>query len=565
VWKALRRRLSLAGLIAFDWGLARLGRAPDYGILSLEIGGELSEDGHDGRLPSWLKRPPTDYLSLVAVLRWARDDDRLQAIAIRCGPLGAGWARIQGLRRSLLALRAAGKRVWVHLDGGGLPEYYLASAADRVAIAPAGTLDIVGLSSEAIFFLDALQMVGVRAEVVQIGAYKSAAESFTRRTMSEAHREMTEALVDDLYGQIVEEVAVSRGMDPAAVREAIDTGPFLAREALASGLVDAVEYVDETEAALESELGGAKSIDESDYAARRGRSIRRRMLRRPDRRIAIVHINGTIKMEEGASAIGRGRGAAAATLKRCLKDVRDRQDIEAVIVRIASPGGSGLASDLVWHELKLTAAQKPLIVSMGDVAASGGYYVALPGRRVFAEPGTVTGSIGVIAGKADLRGLYEKVGVRKEIVSRGRHAALYSDYAPLGDGERQRLHDEASAFYDDFVGKVAEGRSMSPEQVDTLARGRVWTGRQAWSRGLVDELGGFDEACDAAKLEIGIDVGAPVAVERFPQARGFWRTAFGRSVGGHWELLALPSLVREIPFLARDRVWLRLPFDFRIR
>jgi len=561
----LRKRLAFAGLTAFDWGLTRLGRSPDYDVLSLEIAGDLSEDGHVGPGLPWLKRPGTDYLRLIGLLRWARDDERLRAVSIRCGHLGAGWARIQGLRRSLLALRASGKKVWVHLDGGGLPEYYLASAADRVTLTPAGTLDIVGLSSEAVFFLDALEMVGVRAEVVQVGAYKSAAESFTRRAMSDAHREMIEALVDDLFGQIVEDVAAARRMEPDAVRDAIDGGPFLAREALARGLVDAVEYADEAETALTAEFGGAKPIDEGAYAARRSRVVRRRVLRGPTRHFAIVHINGTIKMEDGASALPRGRGAVAATLRKCLKDIRDRDDIDAVIVRIASPGGSGLASDLVWHDLRLTAAQKPMIVSMGDVAASGGYYVALPGQKIFAEPGTITGSIGVVAGKADLRGLYEKVGVRKDIVSRGRHAALYSDYAPLGDSERQRIRDEASAFYDDFVGKVADGRSMSAEQVESVAQGRVWTGRQAWSRGLVDELGGFEEACDAAKRAIGVDIDTPLSAERFPQPQGFLRTALRRGFGGPSALTSMRSLIRQFPMSTRDRVWLRLPFDIRLR
>ncbi len=562
--KALRRRLSLAALASYEWGLARLGRAPEYGILSLEISGELAEGGHDGPLPPWLRRPPTDYLSLIGVLRWARDDERLRGVLVRCGHVRASWARIQGLRRSMQALSAAGKQVWVHLDGGGLAEYYLASAADRVSIAPSATLEVVGISAEAVFFIDTLKMFGVRAEVVQVGAYKAAGEIFTRRSMSDEHREMVESMVDDLYGQVVEDVAASRRLQVGEVRDAIDTGPFLAREALEKRLVDAVEYADETEAALRRELDDAELIEESDYAARRGRAVRRQLLRGTAHHLAIVQVNGTIKMEEAANALSRGRGAAATTLRKCLKEVRERDDIEAVVLRVSSPGGSALASDLIWHELSLTAALKPLIVSFGDVAASGGYLVAMPGRKVFAEAGTITGSIGVVAGKADLRGLYEKLGVHKDIISRGRHAALYSDYVPLGDGERERLRDEARAFYDDFVGKVADGRRMSAEQVEVVAGGRVWTGRQAWSRGLVDELGGFEEACDEAKRAIGADPIGPVTVERFPRPESFWRTAIGRRFGGRAGLLDLPSLLDEVPFRARDRVWLRHPFDLRI-
>jgi protease-4 len=564
VWANVRRWFLLAFFSAYEWVLRRLGRRPLYNILSLEIEGELSEDGQDSPIPPWIKRPPTDYLSLIGLLRWAREDDKLRAVLIRCGHLEVSWARIQGLRRSLRALREAGKQVWVHLDGGGFPEYYLASAADRLSVTPAGTLEVVGLAAESMFFLDALEAFGVRAEVVQMGAYKSAGESFTRREMSAEHREMMESVIDDLYGQLVEDIALARKLEPAEVRGAIDDGPFLAKEALAKRLIDAVEYDDQTEDQLKAEIADAALIEEEDYSVRRGREIRRELLRGAPRRMAVVHVTGTIKMDEGASVIGRGRGAAATTLKKCLKEIREREDIEAVVLRVSSPGGSGLASDLIWRELVRTAEQKPLSVSFGDVAASGGYYVAVAGKKVFAEPGSLTGSIGVIAGKADLRGLYDKVGVRKDIVSRGRHAALYSDYAPLGDSERQRIRDEAGAFYADFVAKVAAGRGMSPDETDAIAQGRVWTGRQAWSRGLVDELGGFEEAFDDAKSTMGLAPTAPVLVERFPKPVSFWRTALGRRLGGQ-SRLHFVGFLRGIPFVGRDRVWARLPFDFRIR
>jgi len=545
---------------------------PDYGVLFLELAGDLAEDGRDGRFPPWLRRPSTDYLSLVGTLRWAREDERLGAVMIRCGHLGASWARIQGLRRSLLALRAAGKKVWVHLESAGLPEYYLATAADRISVTSAGSLEIVGLSSESMFLLDALETVGVRADIVHVGAYKAAGEMFTRREMSVAHREMMESLIDDLYGQVVEDVAAARDLDVAALRTIFDGGPFLAGEALDRGLIDAVEYGDETESALEETLDGAARIEAGHYAKRRSRAMRRRLLRSAPHRVAIVHINGTINMEEGAPApLSRGRGASSAGLKKCLEQVRERKDIEAVVVRVASPGGSGLASDLIWRELTRTAQDKPLFVSFGDVAASGGYYVAMAGRKVFAEPGTITGSIGVIAGKANLKGLYEKLGVRKETISRGRHAALYSDYVPLGESERERIQTEAQAFYDDFVAKVAAGRKMTTREIEAVAQGRVWTGRQAWSRGLVDELGGVEEALDDAKRSIGLDSGAAVTVDRYPKPQSFWRAALGGRRGGRAAMRgsgilgSVPQVPEWARALTRDRVWALLPFDFRIR
>ena len=575
--RAIRRRSALAFLAAYEWVLGLVGKTPDYGILSLEISGVLAEGVPEGPFPPWLRRPPRDYISLIALLRWARDDERLRGVIIRCDTIDASWARIQGLRRSVTALRKSGKKVWFHLDSPGLSEYYLAASGDRISVSPSATLDIVGMTLESMFFLDALERFGVRAEVVQMGSYKSAGESFTRRDMSTEHREMMESLIDDLFGQVVCDIAVDRDLDSERVRGIVDSGPFLARESLEHGLIDAVEYVDQAEAALVELLDDAAVIEEADYAVRRSRFVRRQILRSAPHSVAVVHVDGAIRVDEGGASMAGARGASAVSLKSCLKEVREDDELEAVLLRVTSPGGSGLASDLIWHELRRTAEVKPLIVSFGDVAASGGYYVAMAGQKVFAEAGSVTGSIGVVAGKADLKGLYDKVGVQKEIISRGKHAALYSDYAPLGDEERECIRTEAQAFYDDFVGKVADGRRMSTEEADAAARGRVWTGRQAWSRGLVDELGGFEEAFEETKRVIGLEAKDQVSVARYPRPTSFWRSALGRRLGGHATLrssgdvaadvvtVVAANLVGELCYLAGERVWAVMPFHIRAR
>jgi protease-4 len=246
-----------------------------------------------------------------------------------------------------------------------------------------------------------------------------------------------------------------------------------------------------------------------------------------------------------------------------LKAVRERDDIAALVLRVASPGGSALASDLIWRELERTRASKPVIVSFGDVAASGGYYVALAGRPVFAEAGTITGSIGVVAGKATLRGLYDRLGVRKETVARGRHANLLSDYIPLDDDGRARIQLQADTFYRDFVTKVAQARGLSAAAVEACAQGRVWTGRQAHAHGLVDELGGVEVAFDAAKRAIGVPLDQPLLIERLPRPRRLWDLPSTLGLprrGGLGEILGvLPSL----RFLLRERVWAVMPFDIR--
>lgn len=563
VLRALRRRAAFAFVWLSELVLSLIGRRRPYGILSIDLSGELSEEGSEQHFFGILRRPATDYFSLISLLRWAREDPNLTAVILRCGDFHASWARVQGIRRAIERLKATGKRVWVHLDAGGVLEYYLASAAERISLPAAGTLDIAGLSSEAVFLLGALEKVGIKADLVQMGRYKSAAEMFTRRDMSPPHREMIESLVDDLYGQLVDGVAAGRGLDPAAVREIFDRGPFMAREAAEARLVDREAYYDEVEAELVEACGGAAILDRQAYGRRRGRAIQLEVLRGPSRTLALVHINGTIKSgesipgPEGASAVGSTAVATA------LKEVRERDDVHGVILRVASPGGSGIASDLMWREIVRTREKKPVVVSCGDLAASGGYYVAVAGGPIVAEAGTITGSIGVVAGKANLRQLYERIGVTKEIVTRGRNAKIHSDYEPLGERERERLQSEANSFYDLFLERVAKARHLSVEAVASAAEGRVWTGRQAWTRGLIDELGGLEEALEAAKKLIGLPATEAVAVERFPRSRRLWKLSFDLNLPTQGAAIELLSSLPTLRFLLRERLWTILPFHLR--
>ncbi|HEY0300809.1 MAG TPA: S49 family peptidase, partial [Rhizomicrobium sp.] len=426
-------------------------RAP-YGVLVLDVSGELAEESGDSRLSGLLRRPATDYLSLLTVLRWAREDAQLRGVLLRIDDVHASWARLQGLRSSIERLRAAGKRVWVHLERAGAAEYSLAAAAERVVMTPAATLDVTGLASEAVFLHDALDKLGVDADVVQVGQYKSAGEMFSRADMSPAHREMMEALVDDLYEQLVDGVASGRNLAAEIVRDRLGRGPFLAVEAIAAGLVDATGYSDQVERELVDACGPA--IERQPYTARRGRDVRIDALRRGRGTLALIHIGGTIKSGESGGRPGAG-GSGSTSMAAALKTVRERADIGAVVLRIASPGGSALASDLIWREVTRLREVKPVVVSCGDVAASGGYYVAIAGRPLLAEAGSITGSIGVVAGKATLRRLYDRVGVRKTLIGRGANAGMFSDYAPLDAAGRERIATQAAAFYRDFVAKVA--------------------------------------------------------------------------------------------------------------
>lgn len=560
MWRSIRRRLAIGILRA----ATLLDRRRAYAVLSLTLSGELAEDAGESRLLGLLRRAPTDYLSVLTLLRWARTDDHLHGVLLRVDDLRGSWARIQGLRRGIERLRGAGKRVWVHLERAGLREYYLASAADRVLLTPAATLDVTGLASEALFVREALDKLGVEAEVVHVGKYKSAGEMLTRSGMSEAHREMLEALVDDLFTQVTDGVAAGRGLDRTVTRDTLGRGPFIAAEALAARLVDGIAYADQAEEQLVEACGHAAAVERDEYLRRRGRAVRLDALRRATRTVALLYIGGTIKPGESVSRPD-GVGASGATsIAMALKTVRERADLAALVLRVSSPGGSALASDLIWRELERTRAAKPVIVTCGDVAASGGYYVALAGKPVLAEAGTITGSIGVVAGKANLRGLYDRLGLRKETVARGRHASLFSDYVPLDDDGRARIQAQADAFYRDFVAKVSAARGLNVAAVEACAQGRVWTGRQAQAHGLVDELGGMEEAFDAARRALGVPLDQPLLVERISRPRRLFDPSLLRGLPRHATLLGdLLGPLSSWRFLLRERVWAVMPFEIR--
>jgi protease-4 len=308
-----------------------------------------------------------------------------------------------------------------------------------------------------------------------------------------------------------------------------------------------------------AQCDGAAVIEQRDYFLRRGRAMRVAALRAAARAIGVLHLVGTVKLGESIPGPEAASASGAASVARDLKALRERDDVGAVVMRVTSPGGSGLASDLIWREVTRTRQRKPVVVSFGDVAASGGYYVGVAGNPIVAESGTITGSIGVIAGKALLRGLYERLGVTKAVVTRGRHAGLYSDYLPLGDEERRRLQAEAEHFYTAFLDKVAEGRRLSREAVASVAEGRVWTGRQAVEHGLVDHVGGIERALEEAKVLAGLRRDEVTRVERYPKPRRLWKVSFNLSpLQGR-----LAAMVPWLRFVAGERVWAVLPFHFR--
>ncbi len=483
--------------------------------LRLRLGRALGELREIGGL-----RPRSGGLGLLEVLQTlaaAGEDADVRGVLVELeGGLG-GWSRRQALRRALVALRDAGKPVVAYAETLETSDVFLGSAASKLWIAPGGSVHLTGLRAEGLFLRGLLERLDVEADVVRVGSHKSAAETFTRASMSPEQREELERLLDDLFEELVTSVATGRDLAPARVRELVDEGLFTTEAARAAGLVDAALYPDELEKAVR-EVAAAEAerlVDAAVYFAWRVADGGWLPLLREPAHVAYVVASGTIRR-------GRGlRGIATETLRALLRRLREDDRVRGVVLRLVSPGGDALASDLLWRELSLLSREKPLVVSMGDVAASGGYYVAMAAGSVLAEAGTLTGSIGVVGGKANLEGLYQRLGVRREAIERGARAGLFSEARAFTSGERSALRAQMEAVYETFVARVAEGRGLAPEAVERVAQGRVWSGARAHGLGLVDSLGGPLEALAEVTRRAGLGAAERVLVDVHPRLPRF--------------------------------------------
>ncbi len=526
------------------------------GYLALDVRGDMPE-GPPPVESLFETRPPSLRGLVEAVDRAARDRG-VKGLLLRIGPLGTGWARVQELRDALVRFKASGKPSWAHVEDAGNLEYYLATGCSRIAAAPTSMLDVSGLAAEVTFFRGALDKLGVEAQFEGVGKYKNAPNQLTERGFTPPHREQMEALVAELFEAYVSGIAEGRGLEPEAVRALVDRGPFLASAAKQAGLVDELLYRDE----VERRVPGSTRIAPAPYVkGARGGAFDRRP------KLALVYAVGDLV--PGDSQQGPlGDAAGADTIIRGLRAARDDASVRAIILRVDSPGGSGTASDAIWREVQLARRVKPLVASMGDYAASGGFYVAMGSDLVVAQPTTITGSIGVFSGKISLRGLYAKLGMSQETVTRGRHAALFSSYAPWTAEERAKVRELNQAFYDTFVSKAAEGRKKTEAEIEKVAQGRVWSGREAEAAGLVDRLGGLDVALELARTRARIPPGQELRIVVLPESKGFWESLMERQEEDvHLRALGIDTraLVRWGRALAGGGPIARLPFELRVR
>ena len=533
--------------------LARFGvdgqpQVPDNATLVLRLEGDIPERSPlDLPFPFFSQQQPAAVSEIWEALNRAAADPRIEAVLLEPRGLAVGWAKMQELRASVAAFRKSGKPVIAYLRNPGTREYYLASAADLVYLSPEDYLNLKGLMAQSMYFKNTLDKLGVEVQIVHAGKYKDFGDMFVRDRMSPETREALTAILDDLYGDLVRTLAESRSKDPDAMRALLDKGPFLATEAKEHGLVDDLLYEDQVLDVLKTRVRSqeARRISHRDYIKAQPVS---------GARIALLVGQGGISA--GGDGMTDDDGIQSLSFIRTVRRLAKDDSVRGVILRLDSPGGDAIASDEIWRELNLLSRKKPMVVSMSDTAASGGYYMAMTGDPIVAYPGTVTGSIGVVFGKANLKGLYTKLGITKDMLKRGRFADIDSDYSSLDPEALAKLRRGIDSTYETFVTKVAEARKREFSDVEPLAQGRVWLGSQAHERGLVDELGGLDRAVELIRERSGIKAEEKIRLVTYPPKKTMFELLFGQapelSIPQMLARTALPEAARE--FLASWQV-----------
>jgi protease-4 len=465
--------------------------------------------GSEGLIFDPAQMPPLST-EIARAIADAAADESIDGLFLEIEGVGMGWAQTQELRDAIWRFRDEGKPSIAWSEFYGNKEYYLASAAQDVHIAPTGLSMVNGLSMTTMYYAGAFEKFGVKANFEHVGDFKSAVEPYERTGPSPAAAQATNGLLDSIYSQFLSGIALGRGIDTTAAEALVDSLPVTATDAQQAGLIDSLTYRDQVEAQLDANL-----IKVSTYI--RDNAEGGWMSRKP--KIAVVHAEGTIVSGRGGAGLMGGQSVGAQTLNNMLKNVREDKDIVAVVLRVNSPGGSGTASDAIWREVGKTLDEKPLVVSMGDLAASGGYYISMGADQIIAQPGTITGSIGVFGGKINMSGLYQEVGLSLHHYERGARADLLSTTKNFDPEDRARFRTFIEGFYQTFVDKASKGRGMTFDALHKVAQGRVWTGEQALALGLVDQLGGLDLAVRSAASLAGVN--GDVEIIRYPERLGF--------------------------------------------
>jgi protease-4 len=529
---------------------------PSRSYLEVGLAGPVEELAPRDVLSVLLRRnKPITVYDFWMNMRKAAADRRIQAVLLRVNLIECDWAKATELRDAILEFRRSGKKAYAFIEEA--PdfdmEYYVATACDKVILHPLGWLGVNGIGGYVPFFKGALDKLGVRAEFEHVAEYKTAANMFTEKGFTPAHKEEMESLYSDIFAHYVRTAAAARGKTEAEFRALIDRGFFQGEQAKEAGLVDGCLYEDQLQRLIQADGPGLGRVRFEDYTEVKPASLGLDT----GRRVALVYGVGTIMTGESLPPV-----LGASTVARWIRAAREDKSIAAIIFRVDSPGGSSVGSDVVWREVFLARKEKPVVVSMSDVAGSGGYWISMAATRIVAEPQTITGSIGVLAGKFSMAGLLDKLGISAERLTFGEKADIFSPFRPFTGGEKKALQEQILWTYNEFLTKAAAGRGLAKEEVNRIGRGRIWTGSQARDLKLVDELGGLTTAVNLAKKLAGIPSPEEIRLVVWPKKVTFWQSLFGvPDIGINLKSAAgLEKALQTFRLMEKTNIWALVPF-----
>lgn len=527
-------------------------------------------------------------------IKKAREDKDVSALLLEIDGLAVGFGKLNELSQAIAHFRTSGKKVFAFVESGERADYLLALAADEVCMPEASWLMLTGIRMEVTFYKNLLEKLGIKADMLQMGSFKGAAEPYTRDSLSEDNRKQLTSILDDYYEhEIVGRIAKARKLSTDKVRQLLDEGPFSTRAALKAGLLDRLDYLEGYQTTIKKALGADAVKLVKDYAKKKDTEdldifgLYRKLLFGPSKssssrnpKVAVIYATGPIMTgKSGASFLG-GESVGSETMVKAIQEADADKTVKAIVLRVDSPGGSALASDLIWNALR--KCNKPVIASMSDVAGSGGYYISMGAKKIFAEPGTITGSIGVVGGKLAMRGLYDKIGINSEVLSRGANSGLLAGNDPFSPSERKVFTALLEDIYDQFVSKASQGRmaagqkKLTREEVLKLAGGRIYTGRQAKQLGLIDEVGTLEDAIAYAAKLGGLPTEKEPELLLLPKSKNSLESLLGSAFGA--QLTPELQLLRKLPEVAEklrgvdallglrhDRVWALMPYRIDLK
>jgi len=533
-------------------------RVASNSVLVLDVSGEINEQ----RAMDIFSAIGGEFIPVqhdfIDALDTAKSDPHIDALVVKIGPLATGWGKLEEIHAHILAFRTSGKPSICYLGGDGIGnlEYYVASACDKIWLVPTAPVSIHGMMAEALFLRGTLDKLKIYPDYYHIAEYKTASNQLTEKKFTPAHREEVDSLLHGIYNQYLTEVSQARNMDRAAFEKLVEQGPLSADDALNGKLVDRLAYWDQVQ-----DFVREKTKDWNPVKLGRYRS---QIKNDGGTKIAVVHATGLIVSGESGNTPGGGSIMGSESVAADLRKAREDSGIKAIVLRVDSGGGSAVASEVIRREVVLARGVKPVVVSMSDVAASGGYWIAMSANKIVADPNTITASIGVLGGKLNISGLYGMLGLSTDSIATSENATIFSAQQNFTPAQQKLIQKSLQDVYTNFTKGVAEGRHMTVEAVDKIGKGRVWTGAQGKELGLVDELGDLDRAVGVAKQLAGIPAERRVRIVRFPEEKTFLQMWLERQKDDSAQLSSLQAAVERLTG-AYDTPQARLPFELQIR